>query len=70
MNNNNIIYHKTTYDYISLKNVLEKNNFKNIKLWEWKNTEHSNIDDYSQAYLPHMDKKNGTLMSLNIECIK
>ena len=70
MNNNNIIYHKTTYDYISLKNVLEKNNFKNIKLWEWKNTEHSNIDDYSQAYLPHMDKKNGTLISLNMECTK
>ena len=28
-----------------------------------------NKDDYSKAYLPHMDK-NGTLMSLNIICKK
>ena len=25
------------------------------------------MDDYSQAYLPHMDKENGTLVSLNLE---
>ena len=24
-------------------------------------------DDYSQSYLPHMDKENGMLMSLNLE---
>lgn len=34
----------------------------------WKNTEHSQFDDYSQSYIPHMDKINGTLMSLNVEC--
>jgi len=27
------------------------------------------VDDYSQAYLPHMDK-NGLLMSLNLEAVK
>tara|TARA_B100001758_G_scaffold2877_1_gene2340 strand:+ start:6242 stop:6781 length:540 start_codon:yes stop_codon:yes gene_type:complete len=64
------IYHKTTYDFINLKNVLQKNGFKNIKLWDWKKVEHSNIDDYSQSYIPHMDKINGTLMSLNVQCIK
>ena len=30
----------------------------------------SDFDDHSQAYLPHMDKENGTSMSLNVECIK
>ena len=63
-----IIYHKTTYDYESLSNILKNIGFTNIHKWNWENVEHSNIDDYSQAYIPHMDKQNGTLMSLNIEC--
>jgi len=62
------IYHKTTYDYVSLKQILENNGFKDVKKWDWKQVEHGNIDDYSQSYIPHMDKENGTLMSLNIEC--
>jgi len=37
---------------------------------DWEKTEHAIYDDHSQAYLPHMDKKNGTLISLNMECIK
>jgi len=28
------------------------------------------LDDYSQAYVPHMDKENGILISLNVECHK
>ena len=70
MTENKMIYHKTVYDYESLKKLLEDNNFKNIKLWNWRNTIHSNIDDYSQAYIPHMDKEKGYHMSLNIECNK
>lgn len=66
----NIIYHKTTYDFKELKKVLLKVGFKNIKLYDWRNTEHSKIDDHSQAYIPHMDKENGTLISLNVECEK
>jgi len=64
------IYHKTVYDKSSLKELLLKNGFKNIVLYEWRDTEHSHVDDHSQAYLPHMDKENGTLISLNVECIK
>ena len=56
------VYHKTTYDFVSLKSVLESAGLKNVKLWDWKNTEHSHIDDYSQCYYPHMDKENGTLI--------
>ena len=64
------IYHKTTYDFSSLKRLLEQVGMKNINKYNWRDTDHSKFDDHSQAYLPHMDKKNGTLMSLNIECIK
>jgi len=64
------IYHKTTYDYTSLKQILENVGFKNIKIWNWRDVDHGKYDDYSQSYIPHMDKENGQLMSLNIECTK
>ena len=67
---NKTIYHKTTYDFQSLKKVLEDSGFKNIRHWNWEATEHSEFDDHSQAYYPHMDKENGTLISLNMECVK
>lgn len=64
------IYHKTTYDFASLSTVLEKCEFINPRIWEWRFTEHAEFDDYSQAYIPHMNKINGTLISLNIEANK
>lgn len=67
---NETIYHKTVYDYNSLDIKLSLNGFKNIKLWEWKEVDHGTFDDYSQAYIPHMDKENGVLISLNIEGTK
>jgi len=70
MTDTDIIYHKTTYDFESLKRKLEANEFSNIKLWNWREVEHGNIDDYSQSYIPHMDKESGHLMSLNLGCIK
>ena len=62
--------HYTTFDYPSLYAALEKAGFKNIRRYDWRETEHSHIDDYSQAYIPHMDKVNGTLISLNMEANK
>jgi len=44
--------------------------FKEVVRYDWRKTEHFYVDDYSQAYLPHMDKTNGKLMSLNVEAIK
>tara|TARA_Y100001949_G_scaffold85567_1_gene72333 strand:- start:494 stop:1030 length:537 start_codon:yes stop_codon:yes gene_type:complete len=64
------IYHKTTYDYSSLTALLNGIGMRKVKKYNWKNTEHAQFDDHSQAYLPDMDKENGTLISLNIECIK
>lgn len=64
------IYHKTVYDFYSLKELLERIGFNNIHRYDWRKTEHSNIDDYSQSYIPHMEKENGFLISLNIEAKK
>ena len=64
------IYHKTTYDYSSLTILLNKIGMRKVKKYNWENTEHAQFDDHSQAYLPDMDKENGILISLNVECIK
>jgi hypothetical protein len=63
-------YHYCAWDFDTLSEDLKKLGFKNIYSYDWVATEHANMDDYSQAYLPHMDKVNGKLMSLNIEAIK
>jgi|TARA_B100000902_G_scaffold368748_1_gene392340 predicted SAM-dependent methyltransferase len=68
--NGEYIYHKTVYDFGSLKKLLLSVGFKDVKRYDWRETSHSEFDDHSQAYLPHMDKENGTLISLNMECVK
>jgi SAM-dependent methyltransferase len=63
-------YHYVGFDFQTLKDDLVSIGFKDIRRWEWREVEHGNIDDYSQCYIPHMDKENGELMSLNIEADK
>ena len=65
-----IIYHKTVYDYNSLSKILYNVGFETVESWNWRETEHAEHDDHSQAYIPHMDKDNGTLISLNLQAIK
>ena len=64
------IYHKTTYDFNNLKKILTECGFTDICEYDWRKTEHMKHDDCSQAYLPHMDKENGTLISLNVQATK
>ena len=65
------IYHKTTYDFKSLKSLLlSECGFLKVSPYDWRSTSHSNYDDHSQSYLPHMDKENGTIISLNVEATK
>jgi len=64
------IYHKTVYDFNDLSEILTRCGFSHIKKYDWRNTEHAEFDDHSQAYIPHMDKENGTLISLNVEATK
>jgi len=63
-------YHYISFDFKSLEIVLKKIGFKLVYRYDWKETEHKDYDDFSQAYLPHMDKENGVLMSLNVEAVK
>ena len=69
-NNNDALYHKTTYDFYSLSKTLKRSGFKNVQRYEVDETIHKDYDDYSQAYVPHMDKENGILISLNVEATK
>ena len=62
--------HYTGFDFEVLKRFLSTAGAINIERYDWRTTEHSNIDDYSQAYYPHMDKKHGELISLNVEALK
>jgi predicted SAM-dependent methyltransferase len=63
-------YHYHGYVFETIKEDLESVGFSNVKRYEWRKTEHSFVDDYSQAYWPHMDKERGKLMSLNVEAVK
>jgi predicted SAM-dependent methyltransferase len=63
-------FHYHCWDFTTITNDLHEIGFKKVQRYDWKKTEHFFVDDYSQAYLPHMDKVNGKLMSLNIEAIK
>ncbi len=62
--------HYVTFDMRYMDTQLKLAGFSDVTRYDWKTTEHSDVDDYSQAYLPHMDKENGLLMSLNVECKK
>lgn len=62
--------HFWCWDFNELEKDLKEAGFRNIQRYDWRNTEHSHVDDFSQAYLPHMDKENGRLMSLNVEATK
>jgi len=63
-------YHKNGWDYKKLHEDLKSVGFCGIKRYDWRETEHFYIDDYSQTYYPHLDKVNGKLMSLNVEATK
>lgn len=61
--------HYTPFNFKILEEILKGKNFSNIKIYDTDNFLPNDFDDYSKAYLPHMDKS-GMLMSLNIECTK
>jgi predicted SAM-dependent methyltransferase len=63
-------FHKIIFDEAFLSSLLMKVGFRAIRHWDWRATEHTHIDDFSQCYIPHMDKQNGRLMSLNLEAFK
>lgn len=62
--------HYWCWDFQQLKSVLESVGFQRVNRYDWRETEHAHIDDNSQAYIPHMQKETGRLISLNVEAIK
>jgi predicted SAM-dependent methyltransferase len=63
-------FHKMIFDEDFLRHDLFDIGFREVRRWDWRATEHAGIDDYSQAYIPHMDKEDGRQMSLNLEAVK
>jgi predicted SAM-dependent methyltransferase len=68
---NDYDFHKMLFDFKYLKNVLVESGFKTVERYDRAihDVSKQGIDDYSAAYLPHMDP-NGLLMSLNVLAIK
>ncbi|MGH7660257.1 MAG: class I SAM-dependent methyltransferase [Vulcanimicrobiaceae bacterium] len=60
-------YHRTTYDEPSLRKLLAHTGFVDAELWRWQDVEHCDVDDFSQAYFPHMEKERGILWNLNMQ---
>jgi hypothetical protein len=67
---NGYAYHKSTYDYPTITKMLVDVGFCSVRKWDWTKTEHCEVDDFSQSYIPHMHKDKGILMSLNVEAHK
>jgi predicted SAM-dependent methyltransferase len=65
-----ILYHRTAYDYASLERLLQGSGFRGVRRYDWRHTVHREHDDLSQAYKPHLDRENGVLVSLNVEALK
>jgi len=62
--------HYNVFDFPTLKAHLEAAGFTDVRTYDWRETEHAEVDDYSQAYVPHMDKEHGVQVSLNVEAVK
>lgn len=63
-------FHKMIFDAPFLAAALMDIGFQGVRRWDWQTTEHANVDDFSQAYIPHLNKESGRLMSLNLEGVK
>ena len=61
-------WHGMVFNFKILKESLEKLGYQDVQRYNWQefDTGKMGIDDYSQAYIPHMDKENGALMVLNV----
>ena len=71
-------FHYSGWDFKLLETDLTKAGFSSVERYDWRDTEHFYIDDYSQSYLPKISYTSrqkrgiieGKLMSLNVEAVK
>ena len=59
-------FHYQTYDFKRLSALLKVAGFSSVERYDWREFLPAGYDDYSRAYLPHMDFERGRLMSLNV----
>lgn len=59
-------YHHVAFDFKVLESFLSSAGFVEVSRYDWHEFLPDNYDDYSRAYLPHMDFENGRCMSLNV----
>jgi predicted SAM-dependent methyltransferase len=62
----NYNYHHVAFDYIVLKQFLLEAGISDVDRYDWRDFLPEGYDDYSRAYLPHLDFEKGRLMSLNV----
>jgi predicted SAM-dependent methyltransferase len=65
--------HGMLYDYHTLSTQMKLTGFDNISRYDWREFDafkQKGFDDFSAAYIPHMNFKTGRLMMLNIMGIK
>jgi len=63
-------FHYMAYNFDLLSNFLKKSGFKKIQKYDWHDFLPVDYDDFSRAYLPHMDFENGRHISLNVLAFK
>jgi SAM-dependent methyltransferase len=61
--------HYQGFDEAKLSADLLAAGFAEPRRYDWRETEHAQVDDLSQTYLPHLDRA-GRLMSLNMEATR
>lgn len=59
-------YHHVAFDYIVLKQFLLEAGISDVDRYDWRDFLPEDYDDFSRAYLPHLDFEKGRLMSLNV----
>ncbi|HUP04556.1 MAG TPA: methyltransferase domain-containing protein [Bryobacteraceae bacterium] len=65
-----LLYMRTAYDFRALEELCRDAGYSSFQRYDWRETIHSDYDDFSQAYFPHMDKEHGLAISLNVEAVK
>jgi len=63
-------FHHVAFDEGVLQTRLEEAGFCGVHKYNWREFLPEGYDDYSRAYLPHMDFEHGRLMSLNLLATK
>lgn len=59
-------FHYMTFDFAKLRLALEQAGCVDVSRYNWMEFLPEGYDDFSRAYIPHMDIENGRLMSLNV----